>query len=66
MSRNQSQISEPKRTEEYQGSLEEPEIRHRENVMVLDISNVNSADLSNLKLAHNGHVEASLTCSVNS
>jgi hypothetical protein len=66
MSRNQSQVSEPKKAEEYQGSLEEPEIRHRENVMVLDISNAKSADLSHLKLAHNGHVEASQTCSVNS
>lgn len=56
---NKSQESDLKKAEPYICTAGEPEARHREDVMVLDISDAKADGLTHLKLARNGHVAAS-------
>ena len=66
MSRNESQVSEHTKAEDYLGSTREPERQHREDVIVLDISDTKADGLTHLKLARNGHVRAfSNLCAAN-
>jgi hypothetical protein len=56
MSSNKLQVSEHKKAGDYLCCAGEPETRHREDVMVIDITDAKAGGLTHLKLACNGHV----------
>ena len=56
MTINKSQDPGSKIGEHYGCATAEPEMRHRDDIIVLNISDAQADGLTHLKLTHNGHV----------